>query len=71
LTFNVLHGVIPQQIEFFITAAVRTSNPASEMTIWPVVLHKCELYPDVSYVKGEAYIEDVCSQSAERNNVLN
>jgi hypothetical protein len=29
LTFNGLHGVISQKIEFFITTAVRTSNPRS------------------------------------------
>jgi hypothetical protein len=27
LTFNGLHGVIPQETELFITIAVRTSNP--------------------------------------------
>jgi hypothetical protein len=34
LTFNSLHGVISQKIEFFITTAVRTSNPTWKLTVY-------------------------------------
>jgi hypothetical protein len=34
LTFNELHGVISQKTEVFVTAAVRTSNPAPAKNFW-------------------------------------
>jgi hypothetical protein len=33
MTFNGLHGVIPQNIEVFITTAVRTSNAIRDFSL--------------------------------------
>jgi hypothetical protein len=43
LIFNGLHGVISQTIEFFITTAVRTSNPTSILII-RIMNYTCNLF---------------------------
>jgi hypothetical protein len=40
LTFNGLHGVISQEIELFITTAVRTSDPTFVLNILGSDIHK-------------------------------